>query len=468
MANITKRANKDGSVSYRIRAFLSENKGGHQKMRSMTWTPKPGMTPKQIEKELQRQATLFEEKAKSGLTGVDGSIKFEDYAARWLAGAQLSPKCEARYHELLERINLAIGHIALSKLQPQHLQEFYKNLGEEGIRKVGSYAAFKDLSAVLKGRKMTRAALAKAAELAPITITTACKGEHVSIHTAQAIGKALDMKPDALYEVHKATGSLSDKTVLHHHRLISAILGQATREQVIYRNVASRDFLKAPRVQKKEPVYLDDIQARKVLDFLATEEDIRTRVSITLMLYSGVRRGELCGLSWADIDYKQGLIHVLRASQYLPKKGIKEVPTKNESSKRAIKLPPAVFDLLTTYQQWWNEQRFNNGDSWRGQDNRLFIQDDGAPINPDTINYWLNKFIDKHKLPHFTPHSLRHTFATLQIAAGVDLRAVQSRTGHAQMSTLANTYTHAIKTANEAAADALADMLKPKQYKKEA
>lgn len=315
MANITKRTNKDGTVSYRIRAFVSENKKGKQKMPSVTWTPAPGMTARQIEKELQRQATLFEEKARSGLTGIDGSIKFEDYAARWIAGAQLSPKCEARYRELLERINEAIGHVQLSKLQPQHLQEFYKNLSENGIRKDSGYAVFKDLHAVLKARNMTRAKMAASAGVAPITITAACKGEHVTPQTAQAICKALDMKPDALYEFHPGEGKLSDKTILHHHRLISSILGQATREQIIPRNVASRDFVKAPRVQKKEPVYLDDIQARRVIELLAAEEDIRTRVSITLLLYSGVRRGELCGLSWEDVDYRQGVIHILRASQ---------------------------------------------------------------------------------------------------------------------------------------------------------
>ena len=81
------------------------------------------------------------------------------------------------------------------------------------------------------------------------------------------------------------------------------------------------------------------------------------------------------------------------------------------------------------------EQRLLNGDRWQVESNRLFIQDNGKPISPDTINYWLDKFIEKHDLKRFTPHSLRHTFSTLQIMAGVDIRTFQARTGHAQAST---------------------------------
>ena len=150
-----------------------------------------------------------------------------------------------------------------------------------------------------------------------------------------------------------------------------------------------------------------------------------------LALYSGVRRGELCGLEWRDIDTQNSIIHVLRASQYQSGNGITTVSTKNESSKRPIKLPPFMFQTLSHYRVWWLEQRLINGDRWQGKEERLFIQSDGKPINPDTINYWLNKFIEAHGLEHFTPHSLRHTFSTLQIAAGVDIRTLQARTGHA-------------------------------------
>ena len=128
-------------------------------------------------------------------------------------------------------------------------------------------------------------------------------------------------------------------------------------------------------------------------------------------------------------------------------------------------MPAWIFDILKQYKLWWYSQQIANGSKWQGDENRLFIQSDGKPINPDTINFWLEKFIEKNNLPHFTPHSLRHTFATLQIMAGVNIRTLQARTGHAQASTLVNIYSHAIKTADELAAEALDDMLTPSNIK---
>ncbi|MDL2254490.1 tyrosine-type recombinase/integrase [Ruminococcaceae bacterium OttesenSCG-928-I18] len=124
-------------------------------------------------------------------------------------------------------------------------------------------------------------------------------------------------------------------------------------------------------------------------------------------------------------------------------------------------IPAFISELLGQYRKWWIEKRLMWGSSWQGDKERLFVQDDGKPINPDTINFWMNKFLEKHDFPHITPHSLRHTFTTLQITAGVDMRTLQSRTGHAQASTLINTYSHAIKSAQEKATAALEAVLLP-------
>ena len=108
------------------------------------------------------------------------------------------------------------------------------------------------------------------------------------------------------------------------------------------------------------------------------------------------------------------------------------------------------------------------GEDWKGAQERLFIREDGAPIYPGTINLWLDRFLKKHDLKRLTPHSLCHTFATLQIAAGVDIRTVQARTGHAQASTLVNIYSHdsyAIESAQEPASDMQESVLLPDKKK---
>src|SRR5665647_2098063 len=93
--------------------------------------------------------------------------------------------------------------------------------------------------------------------------------------------------------------------------------------------------------------------------------------------------------------------------------------------------------------------QFINGDSFVTKtikNDRIFTTDDGNLISPDTINFWLERFRKNHSLQAFTTHSLRHTNITLQIASGVSLRTIASRTGHSQTSTTANIlYSHAIQ-----------------------
>ena len=464
MANVLKRVNKKGETSYYIRVFIDQKANGEQSIKAMTYKPEPGMTQRQAEKKLNETVIAFEKKVKNGVGAFDGKVKFETYAAQWLQNADLAPKTRETYGFLLKRVNLAIGHLKLESIQPHHLQAFYQNLKEDDVKRSGRHATSSKLAGILAAKAFSRNKLAKMAGLSNSTVGAALKGERVSIEAAQKISAALDAPVNKIFYLNEHTSGLSDKTVLHHHRLISDILGSAKLERIIPHNVAA-EFTHAPKVQKKEARYLDDEQAQRLVLLLLAEPDIRVKTAILLALYSGVRRGELCGLSWGDIDEKDCIVHIRRASQYLIRKGVNEVPTKNESSERAIKMPPFIFEILSDYRKWWLEQKLLNGERWQGDKERLFIQDDGKPINPDTINFWLDKFIKEQSLERFTPHSLRHTFITLQIMGGVPIRTLQDLTGHAQASTINNTYAHAIKTANVMAMQVYDNILTPQALK---
>jgi len=147
MANISERKNGKGDLSYLIRVFVSENKSGQQKVKSMTWRPQPGMTSRQIQKALNEEAVRFEYAIKNGTVCFDGNTTFEAYTTEYMKHAQLAQKTRDRYEDFLRRVNPTIGHIKLSKLQAHHLEDFYSNLAEDGISLRGSYA----VSTKLKG-----------------------------------------------------------------------------------------------------------------------------------------------------------------------------------------------------------------------------------------------------------------------------------------------------------------------------
>lgn len=481
MANIKKHIAKSGKVTYYIRAFDGYDSKGEQIVRSMTWKPPENLTPKQIEKELQRQIIKFEEAVKKG-TCFDSNTRFAEYAETWLENNKppiLAPKTYVRYQSLLKNINTAIGEIKLVKLQSHHLQEFYNNLRENGIKKVGSYAIGIDLRKIMQDKNVSRKELAETAGVSASTITAACKlNNHISIESAEKIAQGLNMPLNKAFQIQKETGGLSSKTILHHHRLISTILAQATRDRIVPFNVADRNYMKAPRLDHTEAAFLDDEQAKHVLELL-DNEPIKWKTAMHLLIFSGMRRGELMGLEWSDIDFENRVIHIRRTSQYVQHMGIITKSPKNKTSYRTIKLSEFMFDLLREYRQYWLKLRSDTLDRWchfitikladgstkTVRNDRLFIKEDSTPMNPDSITDWTRNFVNKNKLPHFSPHSLRHTHATLLIAEGVSIPTVSRRLGHSSIATTSKIYIHAIQSADEIASDIIDDKLQPNKRK---
>lgn len=121
--------------AYRITVSAGYDGSGKQIRRTMTWKPAPGMTERQIKKELDRQAVLFEEKVHTGQC-MGGNIKFQDFAEQWFKDygeTHLREKTLFRYRQLSDRTYTAIGHIRIDRLQPHHLLAFYANLAEPGV-----------------------------------------------------------------------------------------------------------------------------------------------------------------------------------------------------------------------------------------------------------------------------------------------------------------------------------------------
>lgn len=133
MARIEKRGE-----TYRITVSSGYDANGKQIRKTKTWKPEPGMTAKQIEKAAQQEAALFEKQIRDG-TYMNGNIKFQDFAEKWFedyAERNVRPRTLDRYRELTERTYQAIGHIRLDRLQPQHLNAFYKQLAAPGANKI--------------------------------------------------------------------------------------------------------------------------------------------------------------------------------------------------------------------------------------------------------------------------------------------------------------------------------------------
>ena len=452
MATIEKRGK-----SYRITVSAGYDSFGKQVRKKMTWKPSPNMTPKQIEKEVAKQAVLFEQQVETGQC-LDNTITFSAFADKWFkdyAEKQLKPKTVSEYKGLMQRINAAIGFVRLAKLQPHHLIEFYNNLAETGVRRDTKYKSISDIKTLIKETEHTQKSFATACGVSISTIEQCIKGANI---TQKNMEKIKQLIPDAEFTaIERNNNRLSDKTISEYHRLISAILTTAVQWQVIFSNPCSR--VKPPRVERKEAIGLDEIEAAELIQCLQSEP-LKYKTAVMLTLYTGMRRGELCGLDWSDVDFKNKLISITKAVTYTPETGLQVGETKTTSSKRIINIPNDMIVLLKEHRREQLNQRFSRGDLWQNT-NKVFTNTNGGLLNPDTMSAWFKKFVNRHNLPDIHFHNLRHTAATLLIAGGVDIATVSKRLGHADKTTTLNIYTHAVKSADAAAAELLQNIFSP-------
>ena len=178
-----------------------------------------------------------------------------------------------------------------------------------------------------------------------------------------------------------------------------------------------------------------------------------------------MRRGEICGLRWSDIDFNASTISVNRTSEWIPHKGIIFTAPKTKASNRTFKVGANCMDMLREYQLYQKAERLRVGSMWARtvqvengktvQNDLLFTRWNGTPIDLNKVTTWFPHFLRAHDLPAVTVHSLRHTYASLMIAAHVPIVTVAGRLGHAQTSTTTDIYAEFIRTADAAAADAM-------------
>ncbi len=258
----------------------------------------------------------------------------------------------------------------------------------------------------------------------------------------------------------KTKKPLSGKTILEHHRLLRAMLHKAVYRQLIVANPAER--VQAPKAKNPKRRSYDDEQTKILLENLEllSVEDTKYKVAIILTIFTGVRLGELMGLEWQDVDFKNGIISINRSSQYLSDMGVFTKTPKTESSIREIAIPEFIISLLEEYKLWYEEQKSIYGELWTDSD-RLFVQTDGKPMHPSSISKWFVRYVSTIGLPVINFHGLRHTNASLLVAQNVDIAVVSARLGHAQISTTLDFYVHPLLSHNRKAGYALENLLLP-------
>ena len=245
---------------------------------------------------------------------------------------------------------------------------------------------------------------------------------------------------DRIESKHQPKG-LSVKTVRNLHQIISSALTLAKEQKLIVSNPAEGCAL--PKPEHKE---MKTLPAEQLQSFLQEAKESGVFELYYLELATGLRRGELLGLKWEDIDLERGSLRVRRQIARINGEVV-EAPLKTKNAYRTLPLAEDTIDVLKT-------QRKKTGNSpW------VFPSPAGGPISPDSVLHMLHRVLKRAGLPRVRFHDLRHTFATLALQNGVDVKTVSGMLGHFSAGFTLDTYAHVTTESQRQAAKTMGSLL---------
>jgi integrase len=282
----------------------------------------------------------------------------------------------------------------------------------------------------------------------------------IRLHLVPTLGKLPLQKLTAqhlqrLY-AEKLESGLSSTTVAAIHNMLHTALDNAIKVSILTRNVC--EMVSPPRKVHKEMTPLTLEQVRKLIDAARGHPQ---EALFTLALATGMRRGELLGLKWQDINLEKGVLQVRRALTRMPTGlGYEETEPKTKKSRRSIVLAPFAIVALMKHQARQLKMKLVAGDAWEEHD-YVFCSPIGKHLNPgNDVLVQLKKLLKKAGLPDIRFHDLRHSTATLLLSNGVHPKVVQEILGHSEISMTLDTYSHVLPTMQQEAISKLNEAFK--------
>lgn len=381
--------------SWRLIACLGYDDLGKQIKRTKT-IPAVGID----KHEAKKLANKFETEELKNKTVHDRNMSFSQFIDYWkenYANKEHSVTTQERNDQLLIRIKKSLGEIRLRKLEPKHILAFIRNLEEDGMR----------------------------------------------------------LDKDKKGEIKK--GKLSPRTIQIHYKLISAILGKAVQWEYLDANPCAR--VDTPKAKsKKIPIY-DEETLLKFLNLLLSKARLKYQAFFLLALTSGLRRSEILGLRWTDINFEKSFLRVNQAAVKAKGKGIIYKEPKTDESEAPVPVSPFTLSILQRLKDEQSLLKEKAGDKWADKNNILFTAFEGTPMQPSTFGHWLEKFTVANELPSIGVHAFRHMAATYALDRGFDLKFVSNFIRHSQIGTTGDIYAHVLPAKNQQLAASLDELV---------
>lgn len=352
--------------------------------------------------EAKKQYNLFASETLQGkvlLAGTEIMTLYEFYQYWTKHHAEKNQELTTRNHNdnIFVRIQAALGHLRIDKIQPRHILSFIDQL------------------------------------------------------TEPTAGK--DDKP------------LSPNTIKKHYILLNSLLNTAVQWEMIIANPCKK--VTAPKQVKTHKQILSEEDLGTFLTALDHHNSVKHQLWILLAFTLGLRREEIFGLKWQDIDFSENTISIERAIVYVQGAGLVEKDTKSNSSYRKLSVPPDVMQLLVCWQdevEAIHKRRTKRSkvvllDHPTALDKWLFTQVNGTVAHPHSFNTFIRRFCKDNDLEKISPHLLRHMSGSYLLKAGIDIAGISKKLGHSDKAFTMKTYIHSLESTEKQTALVMQDIL---------
>lgn len=266
---------------------------------------------------------------------------------------------------------------------------------------------------------------------------------------------SLKLKTTTTKNIHKILiGIEGDRTRNAAYKMLKAMFNKAIRWGYLLNNPC--DQIDTPKYKAKEKKTLGETEIQNVMKSIVQEE-LKFQAIFYFAAMCGMRKQEIIGLKWSDINFKDKSFTIQRAATTLHKIGTVSKETKTDKSNRTLYFPVGLDVILLKHMNQQNEQKRKCGDKWVNE-GWIFTQWNGKLMDLNTPSHWWKGFAEANGIVGVTFHGLRHTAATFMIKNNVPISAVSGVLGHANISTTLNTYTHVIEDTKKAAISVMSNV----------
>ena len=454
MARVEKRGD-----SFRITVSLGYDAEYHQIRKTTTYKPPTGTAPQKARKLAEEQAVLFEQRVK-GLPSYGENMTFSqlcDWFFSTIAPNKIRERTQDNYQRYLRcYIFPTFQNTKLKDMTAARLDMLFAELSKSGG--VSELVTLKEDSPLPDLIKNKMVKTAKEMNVSDVALRKAARGEQIRSDVAEKIATYFKKTTAQLFDTVSSDNPLSASCVHGVVTCLSSIFQSAYKAGIMKENPIRRTTPPRRRGKATEGIFLDEEQARLFLSLLDEQPQGTYKAAFFVLLYVGLRSGELRALHWEDLDMDNGILYI-RHGLYEKGGAYQRTLPKNNSSIRALKMPQDVIDVLQEYRTWQDEQRAALGPLWH--DNGIvFPNTRGNYLDGQSFNKKLKQIIAGHGLPDIHVHSLRHTTASLLINNHETAATVAAQLGHGSIDTTNRVYVHSFKAAQAAAAVGLQTLLR--------